>query len=103
MHIGSMNVVLASTPKQFSSISLGMTLLIYLIGASIGPRIAGILTNRHIYSNYIISLFFPIFRIVQLNLSYSNFNLSDVPFALFMSGIVAHKKGDINKAGISIC
>ena len=42
MHVGSMNVVLASTPKQFSGISLGMTLLIYLIGAPIGPVIAGI-------------------------------------------------------------
>ncbi|HZD34738.1 MAG TPA: MFS transporter [Nitrososphaeraceae archaeon] len=42
MQVGSMNVVLVSTPKQFSGISLGMTLLIYLIGASVGPVIAGI-------------------------------------------------------------
>ena len=40
--IGSVNVVLTSTPKQFSGISLGMNLLIYLIGASVGPVIAGI-------------------------------------------------------------
>ena len=58
MQVGSMNVVLALTPKQFSGISLGMTLLIYLIGASIGPVIAGIymeanqgnLINRQTYS-----------------------------------------------------
>jgi MFS family permease len=42
MQVGSMNVVLMSTPKQSSGISLGMTLLIYLIGAAIGPAIAGI-------------------------------------------------------------
>src|SRR6476469_3536384 len=42
MQIGSVNVVLTSTPKQFSGISLGMNLLIYLIGSSVGPVIAGI-------------------------------------------------------------
>jgi hypothetical protein len=41
MQIGSVNVVLTSTPKQFSGVSLGMNLLIYLIGASVGPVIAG--------------------------------------------------------------
>jgi MFS family permease len=41
MQIGSVNVVLTSTPKQFSGISLGMNLLIYLIGSSVGPVIAG--------------------------------------------------------------
>jgi MFS family permease len=38
MQIGSVNVVLTSTPKQFSGISLGMNLLIYLIGSAVGPR-----------------------------------------------------------------
>ena len=42
MQIGSVNIVLTSTPKQFSGISLGMNLLIYLIGSSVGPVIAGI-------------------------------------------------------------
>lgn len=42
MQIGSVNVVLTSTPRQFSGISLGMNLLIYLIGSSVGPVIAGI-------------------------------------------------------------
>jgi len=41
MQIGSVNVVLTSTPKQYSGVSLGMNLLIYLIGASVGPVIAG--------------------------------------------------------------
>jgi len=42
MQIGSVNIVLTSTPKQFSGISLGMNLLIFLIGSSVGPVIAGI-------------------------------------------------------------
>jgi hypothetical protein len=42
MQIGSVNVVVTSTPKQFSGISLGMNLLIFLIGSSVGPVIAGI-------------------------------------------------------------
>ena len=32
----TVNIVLMSTPKQFSGISLGMNLLIYLMGASVG-------------------------------------------------------------------
>jgi MFS family permease len=47
MQIGSVNVVLTSTPKQFSGISLGMNLLIYIIGSSIGPVIAGIILQAH--------------------------------------------------------
>jgi MFS family permease len=42
MQIGSVNVVLTSTPRGLSGISLGMNLLIYLIGSSVGPVIAGI-------------------------------------------------------------
>ena len=34
--------MLTSTPKQFSGISLGINLLIYLIGGSVGPVIAGV-------------------------------------------------------------
>ena len=41
MQIGSVNVVLTSSPKRYSGISLGMNLLIYLIGSSVGPVIAG--------------------------------------------------------------
>jgi hypothetical protein len=36
MQIGSVNEVLTSTPRQFSGISLGMNLLLYLIGSSVG-------------------------------------------------------------------
>jgi hypothetical protein len=42
MQIGSVNVVLTSTPKQFGGISFRMNLLIFLIGSSVGYVIAGI-------------------------------------------------------------
>jgi MFS family permease len=40
--VGGFNIVLESTPRQFSGISLGMTVLLNLIGGAIGPAIAGI-------------------------------------------------------------
>src|SRR5438105_9523101 len=40
--IGSINIVLVNTPKQSNGISLGMTTLLYLIGTSVGPVLAGI-------------------------------------------------------------
>jgi hypothetical protein len=36
-----MNIVILSTPKKFTGISLGMSSLIRIIGASIGPAVAG--------------------------------------------------------------
>src|SRR5919197_5398793 len=41
--IGSINIVLVSTPKQSNGISLAMTVLLYLIGTSVGPVVAGYL------------------------------------------------------------
>ena len=40
--VGGFNIILESTPRQFSGISLGMTVLLNLIGAAVGPAIAGI-------------------------------------------------------------
>jgi MFS family permease len=40
--VGGFNIVLETTPRQFSGISLGMTVLLNLIGGAIGPAIAGI-------------------------------------------------------------
>jgi len=45
--VGGFNIVLESTPRQFSGISLGMTVLFNLIGSSIGPAIAGIYMQAH--------------------------------------------------------
>ncbi len=46
-NVGVMNVILLSTPKQFSGISLGMTSLIRIIGSSIGPALAGMYMQMH--------------------------------------------------------
>jgi MFS family permease len=42
VQVGGFNIVLETTPRQFSGISLGMTVLFNLVGGSIGPAIAGI-------------------------------------------------------------
>jgi MFS family permease len=41
MQVGSMNIILESTPRQFSGISLGMTVIFKMVGSSIGPIITG--------------------------------------------------------------
>jgi MFS family permease len=50
MRVGGLNIVLESTPRQFSGISLGMTVLFKMIGSSIGPAVTGIFmqTNQAI-------------------------------------------------------
>jgi MFS family permease len=45
--IGSINIVLVSTPKQSNGISTAMTVLLYLIGTSVGPVIAGIFMQMY--------------------------------------------------------
>jgi hypothetical protein len=45
--IGSINIVLVSTLKQSNGISLAMTVLLYLIGTSVGPVIAGIFMQMY--------------------------------------------------------
>ena len=45
--VGAMNVIILSTPKQFSGISLGMSSLMRIIGASIGPALAGMFMQTH--------------------------------------------------------
>jgi MFS family permease len=45
--VGAMNVIILSTPKQFSGISLGMSSLMRIVGASIGPALAGMYMQTH--------------------------------------------------------
>jgi MFS family permease len=45
--VGAMNVIILSTPRQFSGISLGMSSLIRIIGAAIGPALAGMYMQTH--------------------------------------------------------
>jgi MFS family permease len=41
-NVGALNVTLLATPVQFTGISLGMNTLLRIIGASIGPALAGV-------------------------------------------------------------
>jgi MFS family permease len=55
--VGGFNTVLESTPRQFSGISLGMTVLLNLIGGAVGPAIAGIyMQTNQVFIN---GSFFP--------------------------------------------
>jgi len=40
-NVGAMNVTILSTPKQFMGISLGTSMLMRIIGAAVGPALAG--------------------------------------------------------------
>jgi CBS domain containing-hemolysin-like protein len=42
-----MNVIILTTPKQFTGISLGTTMLMRIIGSSVGPALAGMYMQSH--------------------------------------------------------
>lgn len=42
IQVGAFNITMEFTPIQFSGVSLGMSVVLFLIGSSIGPAIAGI-------------------------------------------------------------
>lgn len=46
-NVGAMNIVMLATPRQNVGASLGMSTLIRIIGASIGPAIAGMFMQIH--------------------------------------------------------
>jgi MFS family permease len=66
--VGAMNVIILSTPKQFSGISLGISSLMRIVGASIGPAIAGMYlqSNQSVLIIGGITHFFP--SVVSYNL-----------------------------------
>ena len=45
--VGAMNVIILTTPKEFIGISLGTTMLIRIVGSSIGPALAGMYMQTH--------------------------------------------------------
>lgn len=53
MQVGGFDIILQSTPRKFSGISLGMTVLFNLVGGSVGPAVAGIYmqTNQALIKN----------------------------------------------------
>lgn len=40
-NVGAMNVTILSTPKEFTGISLGTSMLLRIVGAAVGPALAG--------------------------------------------------------------
>jgi MFS family permease len=102
MQIGSVNIVLTSTPKQFSGISLGMNLLIYLIGSSVGPVIAGIYlqTNQIFVESETgsISSSFPSpesFNLIFLTAAL--ISISSVAFAILLNRSMSSQRGVLIK------
>jgi hypothetical protein len=59
--VGAINVIILSTPSQFSGISLGMSSLMRIVGASIGPALAGMYmqTNQTLFNVDGIMNYFP--------------------------------------------
>ena len=59
--VGAMNVIILSTRREFSGISLGMSSLMRIVGASIGPALAGMYmqTNQTLLNVNGIMNFFP--------------------------------------------
>ena len=94
MQIGSVNVVLTSTPKQFSGISLGMNLLIYLIGSSVGPVIAGIYLQANQVFVESISASFPSPESYNLIfLTAALISVSSIAFAILLNRSMSNWHG----------
>ena len=47
IQVGAFNVIVEYTPMQFSGVSLGMSVVLMLIGSSIGPAIAALYMQTH--------------------------------------------------------
>jgi len=105
MQIGSVNVVLTSTPKQFSGISLGMNLLIFLIGSSVGPVIAGI----YLQADQVlvesdtdgISASFPSpdsYNLIFLTATL--ISMSSIGFAILLNKSMSNRSGDVKEIGV---
>src|SRR6266571_311386 len=47
IQVGAYNITMQYTPLKFSGVSLGMSVVLFLIGSSIGPAIAGIYMQTH--------------------------------------------------------
>jgi MFS family permease len=105
MQIGSVNVVLTSTPKEFSGVSLGMNLLIYLIGASVGPVIAGTFmqANQVVIESETnnITASFPSPESYDLTfLTAALIAVSSILFAVLLIRSTRHQNGDNKEIGI---
>jgi hypothetical protein len=85
---GGFNVILISVPIQVTGIALGMTLLLNLVGMSLGPALSGVFQETYKGTAPGVSGFFPtdhaynvIFMIAAL------VSLASVAIAFYMSRI----------------
>jgi hypothetical protein len=60
-NVGAMNVTILSTPRQFMGISLGTSMLMRIVGAAVGPALAGMYmqSNQSISRINGIARYFP--------------------------------------------
>ena len=103
MRVGGLNIVLESTPRQFSGISLGMTTLFKMIGSSIGPAVAGLYmqTNQAIVEGVDGSYPSPdSYNLIFVTLALTS--VIPVVLAIFIGKklrlpLHSHKKGSVEK------
>ncbi|MDE1766393.1 MAG: MFS transporter [Thaumarchaeota archaeon] len=57
--VGGFNIILVSSPQKVEGISLGMTVLLVLVGQSLGPSLAGMYQQMHQSTIYGMSGSFP--------------------------------------------
>ena len=50
INVGGQNLVILSTPRQYSGISLGMTMLMRIVGSAVGPVVAAMFLGSYQYS-----------------------------------------------------
>ncbi len=89
-NVGAMNVILITTPKQNVGISLGMSTMIRIIGASVGPAMAGMLMQAHKTSLPGISGTFPTSDSYNMIFLISSIiSIASIGFAIFLSRSVS--------------
>jgi MFS family permease len=59
MQVGAFNIVMESTPRQSSGVSIGMTVVLNIVGSSIGPAIAAVFLQMNQASINEVSGSFP--------------------------------------------
>lgn len=94
--VGAMNVIILSTPRQFSGISLGMSTLMRIIGSSIGPTLAAtyMQMNQTLLSPSGVPLFYP------SSLSFNLIFLSAVITSLASTGLAVMLRQRVTKMEI---
>jgi len=106
MQIGSVNVVLTSTPKQYSGISLGMNLLIYLIASSVGTVIAGAYMEANQIttdaSNGVLTSYPSPESYNMIFLTATVISLASVIFAILLSGSKSSQGRNIKEREVPI-